>query len=349
MNGRLLAFVLLSALFATRADAQQIKLKVNLQVAASNPHYGVSLARFKEEVERRSEHAVVIEIFENAALYHDEEVVSALASGAIDIGIAPAHNFALKVPAVAVLDQPFLFNTRDLMRAAASPGSAVRQLIDGAILAEIGVRVLWWQSLGDNVFFAKGRDVADPEQVKDLTVATTGRTVAEFVGWCGANPTLVPLDSLRQAFRTGLLDVALVTLEEIEGQQLWSVADTITRTAHAPIELILGINERTWASLSPAHRDLIAEVAEVVERETRQRALALEQRAYRLASLKGIKTKELTPDQVADWRACSAEMLADYMEKNGELAQRLMAAYRTLRSDPCCVAAPGGVGDFTRR
>jgi TRAP-type C4-dicarboxylate transport system substrate-binding protein len=235
------------------------------------------------------------------------------------------------------------------MRAAASPGGEVRQLIDGAILAEIGVRVLWWQSLGDNVFFAKGRDVADPKQIKDLTVATTGRTVAEFAGWCGANPTLVPLDSLRQAFGTGLLDVALVTLEEIEGQQLWSVADTITRTAHAPIELLLGINEHTWQSLSPEHRRLIAEVAELVERETRQRALELEQRAYRVAGGKGIKVRELTPDQVADWRACSAEMLADYMDKNGELAQRLMAAYAKLRSDPCCTAAPGGLDDFTRR
>ena len=343
MNGRLFAFVLLSVLLlATRADAQQIKLKVNLQAPASNPYYGVSLVRFKDEVEGRSKDAISIEIFDNGALYHDEDVVTALSSGAIDIGIAAAHNFALKIPAVALLDQPFLFNYRDLMRAAASPGRELRQLIDEAILDGIGVRVLWWQSLGENVFFTKGTDVADPERVKNQTVATTGRTLGQFVGWCGANPTVVRVESLRPVLKDGLADMALVSLEELEGQQLWSLADTITRTAHAPIELLLGVNERTWQSLSPAHRVLISEVAKGVERETRERALELERRAYRLASVKGIKVKELTPDQVADWRACSAEMLAAYMEKNGELAQRLMAAYRKLRSDPCCMAPPSG-------
>jgi hypothetical protein len=58
--------------------------------------------------------------------------------------------------------------------------------------------------------------------------------------------------------------------------------------------------------------------------------------------------KELTPDQVAEWRACSADMLATYMERNGELARKLMKAYGKLRTDPCCTAAPSTAA-FTRR
>lgn len=34
--------------------AQQVRLKANLQVPVSNPFYGVTLVRFKEEVERQS-------------------------------------------------------------------------------------------------------------------------------------------------------------------------------------------------------------------------------------------------------------------------------------------------------
>jgi hypothetical protein len=67
-----------------------------------------------------------------------------------------------------------------------------------------------------------------------------------------------------------------------------------------------------------------------------------------LADSKNVKLKELTTDQVADWRACSAGMLVDYMDKNGEGAQKLMAAYRKLRTDPCCSAMPGEDA-FTRR
>jgi hypothetical protein len=73
-----------------------------------------------------------------------------------------------------------------------------------------------------------------------------------------------------------------------------------------------------------------------------------EARANDFAKKRRINLRPLTPDQVADWRACSAGMLADYVEKNGEGAQKLMAAYAKLRLDPCCSAAPA-VGDFTRR
>jgi hypothetical protein len=62
-----------------------------------------------------------------------------------------------------------------------------------------------------------------------------------------------------------------------------------------------------------------------------------------------VKLKELTPDQVAEWRACSAGMLADYMAKNGERARRLMDAYGKLRTDPCCSAGPTTTSTFTRR
>src|SRR5262245_42618210 len=131
MYGRMLFLALLSVLVATgTAKAQQVRLKANLQTPVSNPYYGTSLVRFKEQVERESKSAIAIDIHDNGELFREDEVVAALSSGAIDIGITAAHNFARKVPAVALLDQPFLFNFAELARAAAGPESEVRRLID---------------------------------------------------------------------------------------------------------------------------------------------------------------------------------------------------------------------------
>jgi C4-dicarboxylate-binding protein DctP len=349
MNGRLLLFVLLSLLPATGgAEARQIRLKVGLQTSVANPYYGVSVMRFKEEVERQSKGDIILEIVDNARLYRDEEVVSALASGAIDIGTASSHSFADKVPAVAILNQPFLFNFGALVRAAASPESDVRKLIDEVILTEIGVRILWWQSLGDNLIFSKGRDVADPERINGQRVGTPGRTLAEFIVRCGADPAVIPEDTLHLAARRGAVDMLLVAQGAFEDLRLWEVTDTITRTSHAPVELFVGINEEAWQSLPVEHRTLIMEAAATVEREMRDVATQLRSRAFGLAAVKGMKVHDLTPDEVADWRACSAEMLADYMDRNGAIAQRLMAAYRKLRSDPCCMEGPSEA-TFTRR
>ena len=61
-----------------------------------------------------------------------------------------------------------------------------------------------------------------------------------------------------------------------------------------------------------------------------------------------MKFQALTPDQVADWRACSAGMLADYMNRVGDRARKIMDAYGRLRLDPCCSSSPGDAA-FTRR
>jgi TRAP-type C4-dicarboxylate transport system substrate-binding protein len=129
---------------------------------------------------------------------------------------------------------------------------------------------------------------------------------------------------------------------------LWKVTDTVTFTSHSTFVWLLIVNEKKWQSLSPAHRDVIVQVARKVEvgfdalREETEAAVRV------LAKNKNVNLKELTADQVADWRACSAGMLADYMDKNGEGARKLMAAYRKLRTDPCCAAMPGE-NAFTRR
>jgi C4-dicarboxylate-binding protein DctP len=85
-------------LLPLHADAQQVKLRANLQGPISNPFYGVSMSRFKEEVESRSGGAIAIEIFDKSQLFRDEQVVDAVAAGAVDIGTTASQQFARKVP-----------------------------------------------------------------------------------------------------------------------------------------------------------------------------------------------------------------------------------------------------------
>jgi C4-dicarboxylate-binding protein DctP len=349
MKGRLFSLLLGALLLPLHgAGAQQVKLRANLQGPISNPFYGVSMSRFKEEVESRSGGAIAIEIFDKSRLFRDEQVVDAVAAGAVDIGTTASQQFARKVPAVGILDQPFLFNFRALVRATASPGSEVRRLIDDAILAQIGVRVLWWQPLGDTVFFSKGRDVADPERLKEQRVAVPGKALEELVTRCGGRPSAITVERFHDTIKDGEVDAAMLSFPALQPRGLWMVTDTVTYTAHSPVEFFLVINEKTWQSLSSDHRMLMLDAAASVEREMRDRLTDIEAKARAFAGSKGVKVQELTPDQVAEWRACSAEMLTGYMERNGDLARRLMGAYGKLRTDPCCTAAPGSVA-FTRR
>jgi C4-dicarboxylate-binding protein DctP len=329
------------------AVAQEIKLRAALQVTAADPFVGVSLVRFKEEVEKRTEKAVSIEIFDKGKLYADDQIVDAVSSGAIEMGVAGFHYVAAKLPAIDIIQQPFLFNFAALERAAASPGSELRRLIDASVLRSVGVRVLWWQSVGNQVFFSKGRDMSEPHQIKDQNVRVFSETMALFTKHCGGRPAMLAAGKIHDALKDNKIDVAMGAIAVLTNRELWKVTDTITRTSHAPVEYFLIVNEKTWQALSAGHKAIIAEEARNAERQIRDEVAQIEAGTYAFALQKGMKVQELTPDQVAEWRACSADVLDEYMQKNSELGHQLMAAYGRLRMDPCCSSGPPGA--FNRR
>jgi C4-dicarboxylate-binding protein DctP len=216
----------------------------------------------------------------------------------------------------------------------------MRKLIDEAILEKAGVRVLWWQPVGGSVFFSKGMDVAEPHVIRNRKVRVFSQVTAQLTTRCGGHPTIISTSKMHDAMKDGAVDLAMGSVTSVEPRGLWKVADTITRTDHAPIEFLLLVNEKAWQALSPDHRIVIAEAAREVERVARDRFTRNEASAYAFAREKGMQIRAVTADQVAEWRACSAGVLEDYMSAGGDLARRLLAAYGRLRADPCCTSGP---------
>jgi C4-dicarboxylate-binding protein DctP len=135
------------------AASEPIKIRATVQNPVTEPFLGASLSRFKEEVERETENEIVIEIFDRGKLYIDDQVVEAVQSGAIEMGVAGLNQINRTLPAAGVMEQPFLFNFQGLVQAATHPDSEIRMLVDDAILRTMDLRVLWWQTFGSMVIF----------------------------------------------------------------------------------------------------------------------------------------------------------------------------------------------------
>ncbi len=341
-----LAWLLASAF---HVEAQQTKLRASLQTPASDALLGQSLVRFKQEVEKRSNNAISMEIFDSGKLYIDDHVVQGVRSGGVEMGIAGFNQFSKSIPAIDVMEQPFLFNFEALVRAAMSPDNEIRRLIDKAILDALGVRILWWQSAGNQVFVSKGRNTTEPRQIKGQKIRVFSDTLGQFVRHCGGSPVMVSAARLQEAFLKSEIDMATGASNAIFVRELWKVADTITRTMHAPIEFSLIINDKVWQSLPESHRAILTEAARREERQSRETVTKIEAGLYTQFRQKGMTVHDLTADQVADWRACSAAVLENYLHGNADLARRLMAAYGKLRTDPCCTSRPDAGGNFNRR
>lgn len=345
--GFLALFVAVSVAPVEARAQQSIKLRHTLQLPITN-HLGTNLVRFKEIVEQQSGGRITIEIFDKAQLYKDNEVIDAVSSGKIEMGTVALNKFDHVIPAVNIFGQPFLFNSDTLVREATKPSSAIREPIDNAIRAVVGVEPLWWQPYGTNVIFSKdGLSVASPAAVRGKRVRVLSQAGKQFMGLCGAEGVLISGSKQKEAYETGNVDMGFTGITGVDSRELWQVSDTVTKTHHSVIEFVVIINGKIWRSFSEGDRQIITNAARTVEEELRESYAAVEEAAYKFAVEKEMKIVELGPNEVADWRVCSADMLFDFLDVAGELGQRMMDAYGKLRMDPCCSEGPAGI--FTRR
>jgi len=80
----------------------------------------------------------------------------------------------------------------------------------------MAVRVLWWQPVGNQVFFSKRQDVADPQRIKDKSVRVLSETMGKFVKLCGGKPTLISSAAMHDALKGGKIDIAMAGISAVK-------------------------------------------------------------------------------------------------------------------------------------
>jgi C4-dicarboxylate-binding protein DctP len=336
--------VLLS--FARPTLAEPVRLRISFQLPISST-LGANLVRLKEAVEQETGNAIAIEIVHGARALPDRTVAKAVMAGEIEMAVANAVTLVDKVKGVDVLSLPFLFNSNVYLRAMLDTARQSRKLLDNAILEKTGARLLMWQPYGTNVFFSKGRPAASPSDITGRRIRASGHIDLEFGRVCGGAPELIAAGAQYEAMKTGRVELAMTAAENVSARSFWEISDTITRTNHSTVMLLLLVNERVWQSLSVAHRDVISKASRNAELELWNGLLQADEEANTFAKAKGMKVIDLSSYDLAEWRACSAPIVESFMAESGGLGQELLKQYGLMRADPCCNLAPdSGSGGY---
>jgi TRAP-type C4-dicarboxylate transport system substrate-binding protein len=338
------AFCLLLAAFCLVATpsalAQTTTLRLSLPISTESS-VGQNIQDFGRAVETRTRGAIRIEFQGKDRNFEENEVVSAVSSGAIEIGATPINQFAYDVPLAGAFLQPFLFNFDALVEAATKRDGEIRKLIEDEILFWTNARVLWWQPYGSGVIFSRKTPVTNPAAIVDRAVGAPDDQTKELIRICGGNPHLVSPSDLFDELQKGTIQAAATDIMNVKERALWQAVDTITNLRNAPSLYVVVINEKTWQSIAPENRAILSEVAHEAQIRMWESFAAIRAEAYAFATQKGMSVVELPADDVAAWRACSASLLETYMDRIGNAGRKLFAAYGKLRTDACCRNAPG--------
>ncbi|MEM1345079.1 MAG: TRAP transporter substrate-binding protein DctP [Pseudomonadota bacterium] len=325
---RALGLGLALTLATTTAYAADLTLRISLQLPLKS-HLGQNLLLFKQEVEKTSEGAIAVEIYDSAQLYKDKEVPAAVGSGAIEMGVASLTRYVGDIPAVDIFYQPFLFNSEEKVRAAVARGSAIRSPIDAAI-EETGSKVLWWQAYGGAILLSQDGPVKTPADMEGKKVRVFGRTLGDFVSASGGAPTLISGSEQYLAYQRGTVDIGMTGVSGVKSRQLWEVMDTITVTNHADIEFIVVVNADFWSGLSDNQRTLIEAAAIKAEDDVRNRMAQIEAEAYDAAREAGMTIYTPSAAELDAWRGVSQPVYDAYLEKAGPLGATLLEAAQGL-------------------
>ncbi len=331
-----LATLSLAATPPARTEAPTLRL--GLPIAIDTPT-GQNLSEFASQVRARTGIAITIEVQGKDGRYDERGIVSAVATGAIEMGATPLNQLTDDIPLAGAFQQPFLFNFDALVENATAHESELRALLDKTTLRAAKVRILWLQPYGSSVIVSRKAPAASPMSIAARVVGADLQT-RDLMRVCGGTPVPVSPASAFTELKNGAIEAAAVDIMSVTEHELWRVADTITNLRHAPSLFMVVINDKAWQRMSREQQEVLAELGQDAQSYMWVRFAAVRARAYALAKEKGMRIVEPTASDIVAWRACSAPLLEAFVERVGRSGSEFFTAYGRLRLHRCCRDAP---------
>lgn len=309
------------------ANAEKV-LRLTLQLPAKH-HLGINVQSFADEVNEKTNGELKVEVYPSAQLYKDKEVPQAVASGAIEMGVAALTRFVGTIPAVDLFYVPFLFSSEEAIKKAVTKDSPVRGPIDAAI-AKTGARVLWWQAYGGAVFLSNDLELHSPADIKGKKVRVFSKTLGALIEAAGGAPTSISGSEQFLAYQRGTVDVGITGVTAVKERKLYQVMNTLTATSNmVDVEFVVLINDKIWNELPPEQQTIVSAAASRVEKELRDKMSNLEADAFAFVQDK-MKVINLTDEEIAEWQKLAEPVVQDYIKNAGELGQQLVDEARKM-------------------
>lgn len=280
---------------------------------------GMAAQRFKEEVEKRSNGRISVEIYPNSELYGDEDELQAQQSGSVEM-LAPAPaKLTTIAPRLQMLDLPFIFESYEEIPQVVTRDSLVGEAIyQSEELENSGIRVMGLWDLGLKHFISN-RAVRQPEDLQGQTLRVQSgsdvlRTQTEL--W-GANPEPMAFSEVYGALQQGVIDGLENTYSSFHSQNMHEVGDYITVSNHGYIGYVLTINNEFYDSLPDDLQQAVQEAAD--EASTYNREIAQEENQQARQAMEEAGTTEFIDISEENRQALKEEVVPEVYEQYADV------------------------------
>ena len=246
----------------------QVVMRNSVSIA-QNSHQGNGIDVLAQEVEKGTKGRIIIKNFFSGSLGGERESIESVQLGTQELtgtSTGPIPNF---VPAVKILDIPFLF--RDKAHARAVLDGPIGQ----AMLKEFdskGFKALAWSENGVRHMTNNKRPINLPDDLKGLKMRTMENPVhvAAYKGF-GIITTPMAFPEVFTALQQGVVDGQENPLSVIMAAKFEQVQKYMTLTAHVYSPALLLMNKASFDKLSAADQKVFLDAAKLAVVATRAR------------------------------------------------------------------------------
>jgi len=320
---KLLLFVAALAMSGPVWAQTKIRLAHELPVT----HYGhVYIDRWAKLVKERSNGTIEVQVFPSGQLYKDADAIQALNNGSLDMQLAVASYLSVVIPAMRIVDLPYLTPTPYDLPALLDVNKPLGAFINTRA-KEKGINILGWWAAGDVLLTNTKRAVNTAADLKGMTIRVIGGAPAESaLKALGVEPIHLSPVELTTAVSQGTVDGFESTYS------FWKIFPAAKYGTNVGTLAVLGYtvmaSDKAWNRLSAEQRALISQtLAEVTAAEI-QGVRELDRTDAELLTKQGRQINALAPEELARWKAATARVYAEYEKDIGPEVMELLAKQR---------------------
>ncbi len=319
---KLIVMLVTMMLVASASVGMAIELK--LAHAAPETDLQQELSKFfAEKIKERTNGEVTVRIYPHGQLGNDQQMITGVRSGIIDIEMSGLNNFEGLMPKVGGVLLPYIFTSRE----------HAYKVLDGPVgqslladFSNFGMVGLGFPENGYRNITNSRKPIRTPEDVVGLKIRTNNsKALNEMFAMLKANPTPLPVSELYTALETGVVEAQEHPIPITHSFHYDEVQKYLSLTEHSYAMLVIAMNKNKFYALTAEQQQAVKEVA--AEAVAYQRKLSIEKEAGMMADLekRGMKINK-DVDKAAFQKAIT-KTWDSYIEKYGkEIIDQIQAA-----------------------
>ena len=246
MKKILMSISVLASMAISGSALAEITLKATTAAPPKTP-WVTHLEKSAENLATNSGGAYKMEVFAASQLGVETETIKQTARGRLDIGTFSITAAATVVPEVAMLVNPFFWDSFE--QAECAVDNHLIPVFD-ELFEKRGLKIVQWQELGWQNIFAR-EAITSPDQAQGYKMRVAPAKGNDLY-WrnAGVNGVPLPFGEMASALQTGVIDGGELPTISMIASGLTKVATHITNTRHIYQPSIMLISTKTWNKMS---------------------------------------------------------------------------------------------------